>query len=79
MDSKQAAETLRTWKRSAPCEEDAFERGADAIEMLEWMMEITATGPDSPRVVYLYQCWLDSIEGADFRAYCEARFGERAR
>ena len=77
MDSKQAATTLRTIidaRRMHPIDKDqlefaeAEERGADAIEMLEWLLQESGG---------IHRAWL-IYRTADepFRTYCEARFRE---
>lgn len=78
MDNKQAAAVLREISKytATSLDHDAAERGAYALEMVEWLLEITATGPDSPRVLYLHRVWLKATDTTDFRAFCEARFEE---
>lgn len=80
MDNKQAAAVLRTIieaRRMPPTDKnqlefaEAEERGANAMEMLEWLFEEGPWGRFCWRV--MYDEW--SGEG-DFRAFCEARFEE---
>ena len=73
MDNKQAASTLREIYVHEQCEQEAINQGADAIEMLEWLF--------SKRDLSFNICWCihDWVEDQDFRAFCEARFRERAR
>jgi hypothetical protein len=85
VDNKQATATLRTMianEEAVPIwseeELDAAKRGADAIDMLEWLMEESFGG--IPRTVFLHRAWLiHRTVGETFRAYCEARFRDRAR
>ena len=82
MDNKQAAETLRVY---AGLQDDDVTgqlllRGADAIEMLEWLLGDLSHGElVVPRFLLLYHTWRtwNKVE-ASFRAYCGARFRERA-
>lgn len=74
MDNKQAAAVLRQAAMDVYCDSQAYERGADALEMLEWLLEYT-TGKEfmTLRVLQCYSQW----DGCDsFRAFCEARFEE---
>lgn len=75
MDDKQAAAVLRHIgsDRLIQSDRDACQRGADALEMLEWLFEENG---DIPRFVFLRQAWLVYGKGLPFRAYCEARFEE---
>lgn len=79
MDNKQAAETLRT---VAQCDHELTEavtRGADAIEMLEWLLDLCDPYMRA-RARLLYDEWLDDGDTKKtFRAFCEAKFRERAR
>lgn len=73
MTNKQAAETLREIKEkwAVGSDRDACERGAEAIEMLEWLR--------SQDINKLFIAW--NVAGAEleFIAYCEALFRERVR
>ena len=84
MDSKQAAETLRTVAVAIPQFTDidipmadvaeTVRKGADAVLMLEWLMEESG---GIPRTVFLHRAWLICRTADEtFRAYCESRFRE---
>ncbi len=75
MTDKQAAETLRTRYLGDTAEHrEAAERGADAIEMLEWLFEREPSyGSYEIRISALFREW----DGSDSpRAFCEAKWRE---
>lgn len=57
-------------------ERDAAKRGAEAIEMLEWLW---AYGDGDGLKQHADRLWDEWSGYGTFRAYCEARFKERAR
>lgn len=79
MDNAQAAAVLRAMpgKELFVYEEyeEAVERGAEALEMLGWLLTGEAADDIRPRVYGLYEEWLGNCQHS-FRAYCEERFEE---
>ena len=82
MDSKQAAETLRTMCLAAdwsndPVACDACDIGIRAIEMLEWLFEyVPSYSLTELRILSLRA---DCPDLTQFRAYCEARFRDETK
>lgn len=83
MDNKQAASVLRRMaatRRTNPLDSsclvraDAAERGADALEMLEWLD--TINGANDMLHVKVNALWREWDGNGNFRAFCEARFEE---
>ena len=83
MTDKQSAETLRIladMRRKMPDDSadlllaDSAERGADAIEMLEWLFGVADGMLQMPISRMLYKRWVEDDTNDDFRDYCEKQW-----
>lgn len=76
MDNKQAAAGLREnaeyCRANGPKDRaESYSRGADALDMLEWLFQTDSYGYLNQRM-----CYHNWNGDGDFRAFCEAMFEE---